>query len=360
MTDAEKRATDLWKKGTTQYDLRNFKEAIELYKKGYEEAPAPFFLYNIAQAYRQLGDCNNAIFFYKRYLSQARYTAKRDAKVEAQVKDRIKDLEDNCKQTEEIKKRPPEKAMQPDTVRNSGTSGGGTTSPTEGNGTEGGGTTKTDEGTKTEGNKTVASADDDDDDDYENGYTGGGTTVTGAVYHPTKVVGRAEVGTAILGIGSEVDVPAQFSLRLGAGYPMTFGKIGAEFGVLFTLTPVPWDNVDYDESGTAMLTSLLANAGFTYPVIPKLAVRGEIGLGGQFFSGLAAGNPFTLGGASTTGALGVFNIRFGIGAEYAVTDNIVVSAAPIIFSYSPAPANMRDDISSLTRFELMAGVGYKL
>ncbi len=352
MTEAEKRATDLWQQGTTQYNLGNFKEAITLYKKGYEEAPAPFFLYNIAQSYRQLGDCHNAIFFYKRYLSQARYTAKRDPKVEAQVKDRIKDLEENCKQTEEIKKRPPEEAMKPD--GGSGSSGSGTTGGTEAGGEAG-------NGGKTDGNKKVASADDDDegDDDDDVGYTGGGN-ITYVAYRPTKVVGRAEIGTAMVGIGSEVDVPAQVTIRLGAGYPMTFGKIGAEFGVLFTLTPVPWDSSYSDATGTAMLTSLLANAGFTYPIIPKLNVRGEVGLGGQFFSGLSEGNPFTLNGAGTTGALGVFNIRFGIGAEYTITDNIVVSATPIIFSYSPAPSNMRADVDSLTRFELMLGVGYKL
>ncbi len=366
-TEAEKRATELWRKATAQYDLGNFDKAIELYKKGYEEAPASFFLYNIAQSYRQKGDCTNAIFFYKRYLSRSRYSAKRDLKVEAQVADIIKDLEANCKQTEAIKKKPPDKTM-PGDEGDAGKQGTDTgkkpddgKQPTDTGKQPDDGKQGTDTGKKPDDGKQVAQADDDDDGDYDDDddFSNAGS-VTSAVYHPTKVISSVEVGTAFLGIGSEYDVPNQFSLRLSGGYPMTFGKIGADFGVLFNLTPVPWENLDLDVKATAMLTSLLANVGVTYPVIPKLSVRAELGLGGQFFSGLSRGNPFTAGGAETTGALGVFNIRIGLGAEYAITNNIVASASPVIYSYSPAPSDMRADIDSLTRFELMVGVGYRL
>jgi hypothetical protein len=89
-------------------------------------------------------------------------------------------------------------------------------------------------------------------------------------------------------------------------------------------------------------------------------VRAEVGAGVQLFGGLGRGNPFTLNGAEASGALGVFNLRLGLGAEYAVTKNIVVTASPVVFSYSPAPANMRMDMSSLTRFELLFGAGYRM
>lgn len=97
MSDDEKSATRYWQEGTKQYDLRNYTRAIGLYRKGFEAAPAPFFLYNIAQAYRLQGDCQSAIYYYKRYLSQARYVVRRDMKVEQQVRDRIAELEKTCK-----------------------------------------------------------------------------------------------------------------------------------------------------------------------------------------------------------------------------------------------------------------------
>jgi hypothetical protein len=127
---------------------------------------------------------------------------------------------------------------------------------------------------------------------------------------------------------------------------------------MFTYTPVPWENAG--ESGSASLTSILANAVALYEVMPKLSVRADVGLGVQLFGGLTRGNPFTLNGAEASGALGVFNLRLGLGAEYAVTKNIVVTGSPAVFSYSPAPANMRMDMSSLTRFELLIGAGYRM
>jgi tetratricopeptide (TPR) repeat protein len=58
-------------RGTTFYNLGQFEEAIGEYRKGYEQKADPVFLYNIAQAYRQLGQLDKALFFYRRYLSTA-------------------------------------------------------------------------------------------------------------------------------------------------------------------------------------------------------------------------------------------------------------------------------------------------
>jgi tetratricopeptide (TPR) repeat protein len=56
-------------RGTTFYNLGQFEEAIGEYRKGYEQKADPVFLYNIGQAYRQLGALDRALFFYRRYLS---------------------------------------------------------------------------------------------------------------------------------------------------------------------------------------------------------------------------------------------------------------------------------------------------
>ena len=58
-------------RGTTYYNLGQFDEAIAEYRRGYEQKGDPVFLFNIGQSYRQLGDVEKALFFYRRYLSIA-------------------------------------------------------------------------------------------------------------------------------------------------------------------------------------------------------------------------------------------------------------------------------------------------
>jgi hypothetical protein len=65
---AEERARVLYAKGTKHYALAEYDEAIAAFKDAYKELEEPLFLYNIAQAYRQKGDCLNAVRFYKTYL----------------------------------------------------------------------------------------------------------------------------------------------------------------------------------------------------------------------------------------------------------------------------------------------------
>ena len=84
-----------------------------------------------------------------------------------------------------------------------------------------------------------------------------------------------------------------------------------------------------------------------------------MGAGLLMFSGLSlAMNPFTEGGV-TSGSLNVFHVRTGLSFDYAVTPNLVLTATPIAFSYSPAPDGFASTISSLTTLSFMAGIGYR-
>src|SRR5262245_29254172 len=85
--DAKKRALERWEKGNQKFNLGAFDEAIKEFTAAYEEYPAPEFLFNIGQCYRQLNDCDRAVFFYKRYLS-----GKPDANNRAEVEQRISEL----------------------------------------------------------------------------------------------------------------------------------------------------------------------------------------------------------------------------------------------------------------------------
>ncbi|HYU16547.1 MAG TPA: hypothetical protein VEL05_10760, partial [Candidatus Acidoferrum sp.] len=88
----KKKALELYEKGSVQYDLRHWTQAVDLWMQAYEAYNAPEFLFNIAQAHRHEGNCEQALFFYRRYLA-----TKPNARNRAEVENFIKELEDTCK-----------------------------------------------------------------------------------------------------------------------------------------------------------------------------------------------------------------------------------------------------------------------
>jgi tetratricopeptide (TPR) repeat protein len=79
--DNAERAKAADRSAREHYDLRQYAAAIEDYRRAFEALPDPLFLFDIAQAYRQIHDCDNAITFYRNYLRE-RPDADNRAKVE--------------------------------------------------------------------------------------------------------------------------------------------------------------------------------------------------------------------------------------------------------------------------------------
>ena len=57
--------------GSKAFNLGEFKRAVDEYKAAYNIRADPVFLYNIAQAYRLDGNLQQALFFYKSYLTNS-------------------------------------------------------------------------------------------------------------------------------------------------------------------------------------------------------------------------------------------------------------------------------------------------
>jgi tetratricopeptide (TPR) repeat protein len=55
--------------GEKAFRLGEFQRAVTEFKASYEISAVPLLLYNVAQAYRQLGDSRQALFFYKQFLA---------------------------------------------------------------------------------------------------------------------------------------------------------------------------------------------------------------------------------------------------------------------------------------------------
>lgn len=57
-----------FERGEKLFALGKFDEALEEYQTAFDAKPLPGFLYNIGQCYRNLGDLDQAIFSFKKYL----------------------------------------------------------------------------------------------------------------------------------------------------------------------------------------------------------------------------------------------------------------------------------------------------
>jgi len=67
-TIANARAAD--EAGRKHFNLREYAAAIADYRRAFQELPDPLFLFNIAQSYRLLHDCENAGAMYRTYLRE--------------------------------------------------------------------------------------------------------------------------------------------------------------------------------------------------------------------------------------------------------------------------------------------------
>ncbi len=52
------------------YKMGEFSQAVAHYKKAYDLAPFPAFLFNLGQCYKQLDNCERAVFYYSGYLRE--------------------------------------------------------------------------------------------------------------------------------------------------------------------------------------------------------------------------------------------------------------------------------------------------
>jgi tetratricopeptide (TPR) repeat protein len=63
------KARILAKRGRAFHDAGNYSNAIEAFTQAYVIAPSPALLFNLAQAYRLQGNCNDAALMYRRFLT---------------------------------------------------------------------------------------------------------------------------------------------------------------------------------------------------------------------------------------------------------------------------------------------------
>jgi tetratricopeptide (TPR) repeat protein len=106
--DVAKQAKEKFDAGRTAYRLGDFDTAITDWKAGYQLKQDPIFLFNIAQAYREKGDFEHAIFFYESYLKDAK-----DASNRPSVEHRIADMKRALEEKQSASSKPPSGPIEP-------------------------------------------------------------------------------------------------------------------------------------------------------------------------------------------------------------------------------------------------------
>jgi tetratricopeptide (TPR) repeat protein len=97
--------------GSKAFNLGEFKRAVDEYKAAYNIRPDPVFLYNIAQAYRLDGNLQQALFFYKSYLTNSPKAPNR-----REVEGRIHELDQQIAQQKTLTTAPPTGTVAPSGV----------------------------------------------------------------------------------------------------------------------------------------------------------------------------------------------------------------------------------------------------
>lgn len=336
---AQPRTPEEWyKEGENQYNLGNFEEAVKAFKEGFAQEPneskKAAYLYNVAQSYRQMKDCSNAQFFYKRFLAlkDQDTTKPLSPQIRKDVEDRIKELEACAREQEAIKNRPPDGAIKPD-----------------------GPDPKQPDPNQPDPNQPdpkqvgVVTPDGEEEEPEE----GVAATLEG---QPRLVSARLAFGGSKISMG-DVSVPLQATGAVIGGYPLALNEqLTLEVGLAAGFTRVKWDAMaTTGKTGTASLTAVMANAGVSYEVAPKMAVRGDLGLGLLFFGNVSQ-SPFTERAETEGGALAMFHLRAGASFDYAVTPNIIATV-PLAFGFSPKKEGLT---GAIVAFDFMVGVGYRM
>ena len=83
---ATKAAKRYFTKGEKLFALGRFDDALAQYEKAFDAKPLPGFLFNIAQCHRNLGNIDQAIFSYRKYLRESPDADNREA-VERQIEE---------------------------------------------------------------------------------------------------------------------------------------------------------------------------------------------------------------------------------------------------------------------------------
>ena len=331
--DDAQQARELFTQGNTFFDLGQFDKAIDAWQKGYQLKNDPGFLYNIAQAYRVTEDTQKAIFFYRRYLSNAPKAHNR-----AEVEQKIEALQKQLAVQDQAKQIPPPGPIGPGNPLPSPNSAPvETTSPPSarpvGEASPSAPTTVTPPATSGDVAATAAAA-----------------AMSAEAPVPQR---RIDLGAAIgfdtWTSGVQGTAKPSFAFTLAGGY--TFGaatrtarlRLGAVYGYTFLKETASSDS----------FTSFLIDPTLDLHLAERVRLDVDLGLGVLAIGGLTPGSALLQNTTvAVKGTQALFEIRISADVQYQLTPALSLFAGPAIAN-SPKKQYFHAEIS---RVELLAGL----
>jgi hypothetical protein len=300
--------------GVQEYNLGHFTEAIAEFEKAYRADPTPIMLFNIAQSYRQLGNRERALFFYRRYLEQA----PPDAPNRSEVEQRTKELAQSLEQERDLKQRPPTEVAKLEAGSSAQPGAGGTS-----------------------GSVQVEPAATSSRSDHM-------WAVAACLGPSFGTVGR-----------SSVEFPVMLAIRIGATYSFQLpsARLNVALDAMFARLPYQ-TNTATPADETSTLPGFLVSGHYMRDVSSRFSVGGGVGVGMIWWVGLGAGNPFVDSTTEVTGAIPMPTFEAEVRATMDVRPDLFVIVAPQLLS-SLATSGLSDSFSALWRFDLNVGAGYR-
>jgi hypothetical protein len=326
---SEQVAQDFFTRGQTAYNLGHFDEAAGLFSKAYEAWPQPEFLYNIAQAYRLGLHCKQALYFYKRFRSlkeQDPAAPPLSPKKKDEIDRFIAELTECAANADRTAVAQPDTIVKPPPAIASRTSAPAAPAP------------DAPPAIPAPASKAVPEA--------------SSVAAQQAGADPQRLVARLTGGVAMISAGDLV-VPVQPVVGLTGGYPIHLAPLTLELGAALSYTPLPYTVMDGVKRG-AMLGAR-ATAVASYPIMPRLSLRGHLGAGIVSLSGLDAGNPISVD--HKAGSFMLSSVAVGVAVDYELTRSVVATVSPLNFAISPGADGMYP--RSLRELDVVLGLGYR-
>ena len=329
--DQKAKALALYEKGNANYNLGRWPKAIALFEEAFETYPAPAFLFNIGQAHRQSGNCRDAVFFYKRYLS-----LKPDAPNRQEAEGFIADQKAICEQRDEASKKLPTGTVTPDGEEGSTTSAPLPSQAPPLSSPPNSSTVKESAGTNTLPSR-----------------------------KRIRIHGGFGLTSVNLGGENEIDLNSNVEIYGGVGYLIPLGGIELDIGPWVSFSPLSFDDFDGSDRSAAF-TRLLANIGANYSLTERIAIRGQLGVGINIFSGIGvddagdglAESIFVENGAPN-GAISTLSGRIALGVEYQFSQSFALEAA-LATSLIAVPPGFSENINNIRQTSWIFGLAYKI
>jgi hypothetical protein len=327
--DDAQQARDLFTQGNTFYDLGQFDKAIDAWQKGYQLKNDPGFLYNIAQAYRVMEDAQKAIFFYRRYLSNAPKAHNRD-----EVEQKIDALQKQLSAQDQAKQIPPPGPFGPGNPVPGAGAASADTNPPPAEITPATAATEPTGGAPSPGSSVAATA---------------AAEAGGAELPPRRIDLAAAIGFDSWTSGVQGKADPSFAFTLAAGY--TFGAPAAtvrfRVGVLLGYTFLQ------ESSSTDSFTSFLIDPTVEFRLARRLHLDVDLGLGVLSIGGLTPNSALLANPMVTVkGTQTLAEVRIGAGLQYQLTPALSVFVWPAIAN-SPQKQYFH---AAISRVEILAGL----